>query len=193
MGTPRFWFITAAIAIALTAAFAWATSLVTAIFWGVALMTMGSAVFVVLTRNIIHAAFALVMTFGGVAGLYFFLAADFLAAVQLIVYVGGILVLLLFAVMLSSPVEGDGGESGRINLRSGIFVGAMLLAVLGWVISRLGVAAMDNGLSSASFVNSTAKLGVLLLNKYLLPFEVVSLLLLAALIGAVVIARKELR
>lgn len=192
MGSPRFWIVTLGIAAVLGAVFTWATNPVTAIFWLLALSTMGSAVFVVSTRNIVHAAFALVLTFGGVAGLYFFLAADFVAAVQLIVYVGGILVLILFAVMLSTRVEGEVKEASRINLGRGLFVGVLLLGALGWMISRLGVTAETNGLGAESFVFSTAKIGTLILGKYLLPFEVVSVLLLAALIGAVVIARKEL-
>src|SRR5207248_1414802 len=85
----------------------------TLIFWIIALLTIGSAVMTVCARNILHAAFALCLTFMGVAGLYVFLHADFVAAVQLIVYVGGILVLIMFAIMFSSNMVEDTAERGR--------------------------------------------------------------------------------
>ena len=85
----------------------------TVIFWAVVLLTAGSAVLVVTARNILHAAFALCLSFLGVAALYIFLHADFVAGVQLIVYVGGILVLIMFAVMFSSNVVEDTAEKRR--------------------------------------------------------------------------------
>src|SRR5436305_6025981 len=91
-------------------------SLSTFVFWLIALLTIGSAVMTVTARNILHAGFALCLTFLGVAGLYVFLHADFVAAVQLIVYVGGILVLIMFAIMFSSNVVEDTAEGGRSKL-----------------------------------------------------------------------------
>src|SRR5438132_1397923 len=86
------------------------------IFWLIALLMAGSAIFVVTSRNILHAAFSLCFTFLGVGAIYIFLHADFVAAVQLIVYVGGILVLIMFAVMFSSNVVEDTTEHGRGHL-----------------------------------------------------------------------------
>jgi NADH-quinone oxidoreductase subunit J len=89
------------------------------IFYAVALLTIGSAVVVAFSRNIIYSAFALLGTFAGVAGLYVFLGADFVAAVQLLIYVGGILIVILFAVMLThriSDVEITTGPSGGYRL-----------------------------------------------------------------------------
>ena len=93
-------------------------SLKTFIFYGFALITIASAFAVVSVRNIVHAAFALMVTLFGVAGLYVFLQADFLAATQVIVYVGGILVLILFGVMMTS---------GRLEMRIHIQRGQLLL------------------------------------------------------------------
>src|SRR6059058_5136529 len=78
----------------------------TAVFYLIAIITVGSAVMVAFSRNIIYSAFSLLGTFGGVAGLYVFLGADFVAAVQLLIYVGGILILILFAVMLTHRAAG---------------------------------------------------------------------------------------
>jgi len=178
------------------------------VFWAVALLTAGSSIFVVTSRNILHAAFGLCLTFLGVAGIYVLLHADFVAAVQLIVYVGGILVLIMFAVMFSSNVVEDTAEKGRSKLGMAAGAGAAL-AIFGAIV-LIGVrlfgpkidgvlsgplaTANVNGLTPFAFtVDGTAYgLGHYLMGQYLLPFEVVSVLLLAALIGAVVIVRKEL-
>ena len=171
------------------------------VFWAVAALTAGSAIFVVTSRNILHAAFGLCLTFLGVAGIYVFLHADFVAAVQLIVYVGGILVLIMFAVMFSSNVVEDTAEKGRSKLAM-LAGGGAALAIFGAIVMmgiRLAkplelINTPEN--SKAAFAmtvdGSTYGLGHYLMGQYLLPFEVVSVLLLAALIGAVVIVRKEL-
>ena len=89
-------------------------ALATLVFWLVALLTAGSAIMVVAARNILHAAFSLCLTFLGVAALYVFLHADFVAAAQVIVYVGGILVLILFAIMFSSNAMKETGEHQQL-------------------------------------------------------------------------------
>src|SRR5215203_3805453 len=89
----------------------------TAVFYLIAIITVGSAVVVAFSRNIIYSAFSLLGTFAGVAGLYVFLGADFVAAVQVLIYVGGILVLILFAVMLThriTDVEVTNRAAGRL-------------------------------------------------------------------------------
>src|SRR5438552_3156668 len=103
------------------------------VFWFIALLTVGSSVLVVTARNILHAGFALCLSFLGVAGLYVFLHADFVAAVQLIVYVGGILVLIMFAIMFSSNVVEDTAESGRSKLGM-LAGGASALAVFAAIV-----------------------------------------------------------
>src|SRR5437870_13792752 len=100
----------------------------TAVFYLIAIITVGSAVMVAFSRNIIYSAFSLLGTFMGVAGIYIFLGADFVAAVQVLIYVGGILVLILFAVMLThriTDVEVTNCAAGRSPAL--IFVGVIVL------------------------------------------------------------------
>jgi len=165
---------------------------------------------VVTAKNILHAAFALCLSFLGVAGLYVFLHADFVAAVQLIVYVGGILVLIMFAVMFSSNVVEDTAEGGRSRI--GMIVGGLVaLAVFGIIVGIIQKLSVPPPSSSTAMPLVVANqhaaepfaptvsvkagetgIGHLLMGQYLLPFEFASILLLAALIGAVVIVRKEI-
>jgi NADH-quinone oxidoreductase subunit J len=161
----------------------------TAVFYLVALLTVASAAMVAFSRNIIYSAFSLLGTFAGVAGLYVFLGADFVAGVQLLIYVGGILVLILFAVMLThriTDVEITNRAAGRIPalVMTGILIYLLVQAIreTPWVKVKEVV-----------FQPTTAKIGNLFLDSYLLPFELASLVLLAALIGAVVISRKEIK
>ncbi len=173
----------------------------TLIFWFIVLLTAGSAVLVVTARNILHAAFSLCLTFLGVGAIYVFLHADFVAAVQLIVYVGGILVLIMFAIMFSSNVVEDTAEkrSSKLAMVAGGAAALAIFAALCMMNNRLeeplaqankyGNVAYHATVSVAS---QETGLGHYLMGQYVLPFEVVSVLLLAALIGAVVIVRKEL-
>lgn len=173
----------------------------TIVFWLIALVTASSAIFVVTSRNILHAAFALCFTFLGVGSIYVFLQADFVAAVQLIVYVGGILVLIMFAVMFSSNVVEDTAEHGRSHLAllAGGSAAVAIFAAITLLSQRLQPRLMEMNqfatteyAHTVSVVGREAGLGHYLMAQYMLPFEVVSVLLLAALIGAVVIVRKEL-
>ena len=161
----------------------------TAVFYLVAIVTVGSAAMVAFSRNIIYSAFSLLGAFGGVAGIYIFLGADFVAAVQLLIYVGGILVLVLFAVMLThriTDVQITNRAAGRLPA---ILVTAFFLYLLiqtvretSWVKAKQVV-----------YAATTGNIGELFLGSYLLPFELASLVLLAALIGAVVLSRKEIK
>lgn len=161
----------------------------TAVFYLVAAITLGSAMIVAFSRNIIYSAFSLLGTFAGVAGIYIFLGADFVAAVQLLIYVGGILVLVLFAVMLThriTDVEITNRAAGRIPA----------LIVVGVLVYLLAQTVRETPWTKAKeivFAATTAKIGDLFLDTYLLPFELASLVLLAALIGAAVISRKEIK
>lgn len=161
----------------------------TAIFALIAAVTVGSAMMVAFSRNIIYSAFSLLGTFAGVAGLYVFLGADFVAAVQLLIYVGGILVLILFAVMLThriTDVQITNRAAGRIPalIVIAVFIYLLVQAVreTPWVKAKQVV-----------YAATTGTIGDLFLDRYLLPFELASLVLLAAMIGAVVISRKEIR
>ena len=161
----------------------------TAIFYLVAAVTVGSAAMVAFSRNIIHSAFSLLGTFAGVAGLYVFLGADFVAGVQVLVYVGGILVLILFAVMLThriTDVQITNRAAGRLPA---LVVVAILFALLVQSIGETPWAKAKELVYKAT----TGSIGDLFLGDYLLPFELASLVLLAALVGAVVIARQEIK
>ena len=161
----------------------------TAVFYLIALITVGSAAMVAFSRNIIYSAFSLLGTFMGVAGIYIFLGADFVAAVQVLIYVGGILVLILFAVMLThriTDVEVTNRAAGRIPAL--IIIGVLVYLLIATIKVTPWVRAKE-----VVYTATTAKIGDLFLYTYLLPFELASLVLLAAMIGAVVLSRKEIK
>ena len=147
-----------------------------------------SACIVVFSKNIVRAAFSLLFTFFGVAAFYVLLHADFLAVTQLLVYVGGILVLLLFGVMLTNKVIDVEIKTGTMQtLPASILVAVIAGSLCGvfwvtdWVIAP-----------EAAVPASTAPgIGRLLLSNYVLPFEIASIVLLVAMMGAAMIARRE--
>jgi len=164
-------------------------SVSTAVFYLIALITVISAGMVAFSRNIIYSAFSLLGTFMGVAGIYVFLGADFVAAVQVLIYVGGILVLILFAVMLThriTDVEVTNRAAGRIPAL--IIVGVLVYLLIETLRVTPWVKTME-----LVYAATTANIGDLFLYSYLLPFELASLVLLAAMIGAVVLSRKEIK
>ena len=159
------------------------------IFYALAALTVGSAMLVAFSRNIVYSTFALLGAFMGVVGIYILLAADFVAMVQLLVYVGGILVLTIFAVMLTAGI-GDVTVSNRaVGRGSAIFVTGIGGLVMLYALER------TNWHQAAAFTPAptTYAIGNAFLGDYVLPFEVASLVLLAALIGAIVISRHEAR
>lgn len=160
----------------------------TAVFYLLAALTVGSAIGVVVTRNVVHSALALMGTLLGVASLFVLLHADFLGVVQLLVYVGGILVLTLFAVMLTSrtDVRVSNRSVGRVPA---LALTAGLLGLLILVARRTPWVVSD----APPPETTVQALGNAFLGEYILPFEVASIVLLVALIGAVVISRKEVR
>ena len=159
-------------------------------FFAVSALILVSSALVALSRNIIYSAFSLLFAFVGVGLIYAMLSADFLAVAQLMLYVGGILVLLLFAVMLTSRI----GESKRSNQSSSRWLALLVAAGLFCILATAVVRApWKEHAGEPSFGPTTASIGNSLLGPYLLPFEVVSVLLVVGLIGAVVVARKESR
>jgi NADH-quinone oxidoreductase subunit J len=156
------------------------------VFWVFAIVTVGSAAVVVLSRTLIYSAFALLFTFFGVAGLYVLLGADFLAATQLLVYVGGILVLLLFGVMLTHRIYDLDLRSETTQFAPGAIVAAGLFVILAATAIRSEWAATERPPAP-----TTAEIGRLFMGQYLLAFEAASVLLLVALIGAAMIVRRR--
>lgn len=161
------------------------------VFYVFALLTIGSAVIVVTVRNIVHAAFSLMVTLFSIAGLYVFLQADFLAATQVIVYVGGILVLILFGVMMTSGRLDMKLKMERGQLFWGGLVTILIFSLLLGVIRRTPWNVQEELGSVEGTVSQIGK--TILQEEFLLPFEVASVILLIALIGAVLISRKEVR
>jgi NADH-quinone oxidoreductase subunit J len=144
---------------------------------------------VAFSRNIIYSAFSLLGTFAGVAGLYVFLGADFVAAVQVLIYVGGILVLILFAVMLTHRITDVEITNRAVGRLPGLMVVGVFLALLIQTIRETPWVKVKE----LAYQPTTARIGDLFLENYLLPFELASLVLLAAMIGAVVLSRKEIK
>jgi len=161
-----------------------AEGLVFALF---AAITLGSAGVVVLARSLIYSAFALLFTFFGVAGLYLLLGADFLAATQLLVYVGGILVLLLFGVMLTHKLYDLDLKSEVTQFVPGLIISAGLFVVLAVTAVRTPWAVGAGRPPEPT----TRAIGQLFMKEYLLPFEAASILLLVALMGAAMIVRRQ--
>ncbi len=164
-----------------------------AMFYLFAVLTVGSAVLVVTTRNVVYAAFSLMLTLCSVACLYVMLHADFLAATQVIIYVGGILVLVLFGVMMTSGKLDMKLRMERGRLIPGSLVGLILLALLIRIIYQSPWQVQDTNMLESTTKSTTQSIGESILGQYLLPFEIVSVILLVALIGAVLISRKEVK
>jgi len=152
-----------------------------------AAMLIGSALSVVFLRKIVHAALSLVASFAAVAGLYILLDAEFLAAVQVLIYVGGITILLLFAILLTSRIAGKGVRVlNEQKVVSGI-VAVVLMVLLGLAATR----GFEAPAELPKQPENTPRIGTLLMTTYALPFEAVSILLLAGMVGAIFLARKE--
>lgn len=156
------------------------------IFYLFAAVTLISAFFVVTNRNIVHSAFFLLFTFFGVAGIYVMLGADFVAIVQLIVYVGGILILILFGVMLTNKIV-------NVEIKTGTIHALPASIVLGLFAGAIGASVLNTNwkvVESPDPVPTTAAIGSMLINEYALVFELLGILLLIALIGAASMARR---
>jgi len=157
------------------------------VFYLFALITVGSAVMVVFSRSLIYSAFGLLFTFFGVAALYVLLGADFLAATQMVIYVGGILILLLFGVMLTHKLYDLDLKTETFQFIPALLLMLAVFATLGTVILRTKWLQKGPG----TMAPTTAKIGDLFMTDYILPFEVSSVLLLVALIGAAMIVRRK--
>jgi NADH:ubiquinone oxidoreductase subunit 6 (subunit J) len=166
------------------------------IFYFFALLTVASAINILITKNVLHAAFSLLATFIGIAAIFVFAGADFLAMTQIMIYVGGILILLLFGIMLTNRIAGEQFIiTGRRNTKLGIFISGILFIGLisfivkvnfnsvGWIAASI----RNNYLLKESTVSS---LGTNLMTNFILPFEISALILMVALMGAALIAGK---
>ncbi len=156
-----------------------------AAFFVFAAITLIGGILVATLRNIMHAALALIVCFFGVAGIYVLLEAGFVAVVQVLVYIGAIAVLILFAVMLTR-----GLMTRTLPAENGQWIGAAGIALLLFAALFFVVIGTAWPISPAQITGDMIpQIGTQLVGTYVLPFEIASLLLLAALIGAIVIAR----
>ena len=156
------------------------------VFVLVGLVTAGAAVLTVTSKNLVHAALYFAVTLGGMAGVFLTLAADFLALVQIVVYVGAVTVLFLFGLMLTRAPIGREALDGQ-NRGLGLAVSGGLFVVL----STLVIGAFGGERTSEVTGPGIREFGIAIFADWVLPFEVLSMLLLAALIGAIVLSRRE--
>ncbi len=156
------------------------------VFWLVAVFTIVSASFVVLNNQLLYSAIALLFSLFGVAGLYIFLWADFIAGIQLLVYIGGINVLIIFGIMLTNKISSVRLSQTNVQQGVGAVVALWLLILISLVISKTPWLQIE----ASEPAETVSVIGTLLLSKYLLPFEAISLLLLGALIGAALLSRE---
>ncbi|MFQ5855721.1 MAG: NADH-quinone oxidoreductase subunit J [Anaerolineae bacterium] len=156
-------------------------------FLVIALLTLGGAVGVVTARSVFVSALFLILSFVGVTGIYVLLESPFLAGVQLLIYVGAVAVLILFAVMLTRDVMSE--EAPFLNRQWSC--GGVIAATLLVLLMLVGFLADWNISSAAPPEDTILALGEVLLSTYVLPFEIASVILLVALIGAIVIARER--
>lgn len=157
----------------------------TVVFYLLAALTLGSAGGVVLKRNLVHSAFLLALCFIGVAGLYLLLEADFLAAVQILVYSGAVAVMIAIGIMLTSKKSmADSNPPARLR-----WLGAIVAAAF----TIIGVAAVTSTpwqlSAKPALDDTTPALAALMLSDYMLAFEAMAVLLLAAMIGAIILAK----
>ena len=157
------------------------------VFWFFVVMTIAAALMVVISKNLIYAAIALLVTFLGVAAMYVFLWADFMAGTQVMIYIGGILILLLFGIMLTTKITSVRISHTNVQRGVGALIVAAIFVGLIWMINLTPWLQI----SSQEPQQTVHDIGTLLMTDFLLPFEVASVLLLGALIGAAVLARKE--
>jgi NADH-quinone oxidoreductase subunit J len=162
-------------------------------FWIIAVAMAGAAIGVVRSNNVVHAALFLVVVLAGAAGLYILLVSEFVAWVQVLIYIGAVIVLFLFGIMLTrAPMREDSGgnlnndqrwASGVVALFTLGVLTALLIDAIGGKDIRFGDELVAQG--------STNNVADSIFRDYVLPFEVISMLLLGALIGAIVLARRD--
>ena len=167
--------------------------MVSVFFYLIAAVMVGAAIVVVTSRNVVRAALALIVVFAGVAAQFILLAAEFVAVTQVLVYIGAIMVLMLFGIMLTRARIGRDVDATNDHWWSGLITALLLVGVMAYALvdyyggDKLPADREINGIAGSN----TATVSDSIFSQYLIPFEVVSVLLLAALVGAIVIARKD--
>lgn len=160
--------------------------LTTVFFYLFAIVTVAAATVMVFSKNIVHSAFALMFTLIGVAALYVLLYADFLAATQLLVYVGGILILILFGVMLTTQGQTFSFKTITVNIAPASVLSGAAALLLIYAFVQTDWTITENGARD----ETVREMGMMLMGEYILPFIVVGVLLLIAIIGAILMSTR---
>jgi len=163
--------------------------MVSSLIWALfAAMTIGAAVAVASSKNVVHCGFGLLFSLLGVCAMYVFLGADFLAATQVIVYVGGILVLILFGVMMTHRVDAKNLRSELVQpIAALIAAGLMFVLSIGMIVDQV----WPEKAALEAVTPTTKAFGVSFLTDFLFPFEFASILLLVAMMGAAMFTREQ--
>lgn len=160
------------------------------IFFFVAAIALGSAFYFVFARNPLYSILSLIVTFFSIAAMYILLNAQFLGIVQIIVYAGAIMVLFLYILMMLNLNKADESRKQNLSKFIGVFAAGILL--IGLLGAYKGLSTSTYGTGTDSSIGLTKNLGRLLFNEYVLPFELASILILAGIVGAVLIGKKDL-
>ncbi|WP_339171941.1 NADH-quinone oxidoreductase subunit J [Anoxybacillus sp. FSL W8-1294] len=156
-------------------------------FFVLALIALGGGIFMLNLNKVVHMVVALVFTFVSIAGIYVLLSAEFVAAVQVLIYSGAITIIMLFGIMLTR--HQDDGQSTGSPLRKAL---ALLGTVAFGAVMYIGIRTLDFGSEAVGLHDkNTEQIGIAMYSKYVIPFELTSVLLLVALVGAVILAKKD--
>jgi len=169
------------------------------LFYVLSGLVVGASALVIGQRNPMYSVLLLIVSFAALAGLYITLDAPFVAMAQMIIYAGAIMVLFLFVVMLLNAPQEDGAEWDRTHplrrpgfARIGVVLAVLLVAELGWALAKVvSLGAPVGGRSDGALIASVREMGRVLFTQYSFAFEATSVLILVAMVGAVVLARRE--
>jgi NADH:ubiquinone oxidoreductase subunit 6 (subunit J) len=156
-------------------------------FWGLSIVLVGSALAVVLSKNLFHAVLWLALALTGTAGVFLLLDAEFLAAVQLLLYAGGVITIVVFAIVVTERLVGERLTQTNMRIGGGAVVSAVLLAFVVTAIGKGPLAVARPELTG----DLTQTIGQAVLTRFVLPFELLAVLMLAGLLGAIYFARPE--
>ena len=156
-------------------------------FWSLAVVLVGSALAVVLSKNLFHSVLWLALALTGTAGVFLLLEAEFLAAVQLLLYAGGIVTIVVFAIVVTERLVGERITQTNRRITAGAVTSLALIALIVNAISRQPLRTAREPLTT----DLTRTIGESVLTRFVLPFELLGVLMLAAMLGAVYFARPE--
>jgi NADH:ubiquinone oxidoreductase subunit 6 (subunit J) len=159
----------------------------TVAFWSLAIVLVGSALAVVLSKNLFHSVLWLALALTGTAGVFLLLEAEFLAAVQLLLYAGGIVTIVVFAIVVTERLVGERITQTNRRITGGAVTALAFVALVVNFISQQPLATSRQPLTT----DLTRTLGESILTRFVLPFELLGVLMLAAMLGAVYFARPE--